>query len=58
MYYKDRCFFLRFKETLSLQRKFLHRDELAWTLFMCTNYLNNFHEHGVLLDLLEKLMEH
>ena len=41
IYYKDRCFFLCFKEILSLQQKLLHRDELAWILFMCTYYLNS-----------------
>ena len=41
VYYKDRCFFLCFKEVLSLQQKLLHRDELSWTLFMCTYYLNS-----------------
>ena len=34
VYYKDRCFFLRFKEILSLQHNLLHRDEFAWNLFM------------------------
>ena len=42
VYYKDRrCFLLCFKEILSLQHKLLHRDELAWTLFVCTYYLNS-----------------
>ena len=41
VYYKDCCFFLCFKEILSLQHKFLHLDKLAWTLFMCTYYLNS-----------------
>ena len=40
LYYKDRCFSLCFEEILSLQYKLLHRDEIAWTLFMCTYYLN------------------
>ena len=36
VYYKDRYFFLCFKEILSLQHKLLHREELAWTSFICT----------------------
>ena len=41
VYYKDRYFFLCFKEILSLQHMLLLIDELAWTLFMYTYYLNS-----------------
>ena len=60
VYYKDRCFFLCFREILSLQHNLLHRDEFAWNLFMCTYYFEQlkFHEHGVSLYPLEKLTEH
>ena len=57
VYYKDRCLFICFKEILSLQNKLLHNDELAWTLLMCTYYLDNSisMDMGGSLDLLEKL---
>ena len=53
VYYNDRCFFLCFKETLSLQQKLLHRDELASTFFMCKKL--NFNEHGEFIGPIAKV---